>query len=56
MIIVMVGVLIFWAGWAAFSGARMTMRGASLRTRCGGGALTLVGVSGVLYGMRLLVS
>lgn len=56
MVIVMVGVLIFWAGWTAFSGARMTMRGRTFGIRFGGAALTLVGVSGLLFAMRLLAS
>lgn len=56
MVIATVGVLLFWAGWAAYAGARMALRGHSLKARCGGSALMLTGVVGVLFGMRLLVS
>ena len=56
MVIALVGVLIFWSGWAAFAGAGMTRNGRTPKARYGGSALMLGGVVGVLVGVRLLVS
>jgi len=56
MVIALIGMLIFWAGWAAYAGAGMTRNGRTLKARYGGSALLLAGVVGVLFGMRLLMS
>ena len=56
MIIVAIGVLLFWAAWAAWTGSSMTLRAATLRRRVGGAVLMLSGVVGLIYGVRLLAS
>lgn len=56
MVIVAVGTLLFWAGWASWAGASLTLKGATLRTRMGGTALMLSGVAGLVLGLRLLAS
>ena len=56
MVIVAVGVLLFWAAWAAWTGSSMTLNAATSRRRVGGAVLMLSGVVSLLYGMRLLAS
>lgn len=56
MTIVAVGMLIFWAGVAAWAGARVVFRPGSGLARFAGAALLIAGISGVLYGVRLLGS
>jgi len=56
MIVAFLGGLIFWAGWAAWTGARLTLNGVTLQSRVAGAVLMVGGVAGFLYGMRLLAS
>ena len=56
MTVVAIGMLIFWAGVAAWAGARLAFRTGSALTRFAGAALMVAGFSGVLYGVRLLGS
>jgi len=54
--VVAIGMLIFWAGVAAWAGARVAFRPGPALARFGGAALLVAGISGVLYGVRLLGS
>jgi len=56
MAIVAVGVLLFWAAWAVWTGSSLTLKAATRRARMGGIALMLAGVVGLLYGVRLLAT
>ena len=55
MVIATVGAIIFWTGWAAWSGARMTLHSPTNKGRYGGAVLMLGGIAGLLFGIRLLV-
>jgi len=56
VIIVFVGMLIFWAGFAAWCGSTMAQNAHRGSVCVLGAALTVAGVAGILYGMRLLVT
>ncbi len=56
MTVVAIGMLIFWAGVAAWAGAKVAFGAGSALTRFAGAALMVAGFSGVLYGLRLLGS
>jgi hypothetical protein len=56
MVTVAIGVLIFFSGSAAWAGAKLAFKPGSALTRFTGAALLVAGISGVLYGVRLLGS
>ena len=56
MVIGAVGVLLFWAGWASWTGSSLTLKAATMGTRLGGVALMLAGIVSLLYGVRLLAA
>ena len=56
MVIAAIGALLFWAGWAAWTGSSVTLKAATLRARMGGVVLMLSGIVSLIYGMRLLTS
>jgi len=56
MVLVAIAMLLFWAGWATWTGSSLTLKAATARARLGGGVLMLAGIVGLLYGVRLLAS
>ena len=56
MVTAAIGMLIVSAGVAAWAGARVAFRPGPAPARFAGAALLVAGISGMLYGLRLLGS
>ena len=56
MVIAALAVLLFWAGWLAWTGSSLALRGTTIWARVGGVALAVTGVIGLLYAARALAS
>ena len=54
MVVTFIGMLIFWAGFAAWYGSRSALKGDTMRARIIGAVTVIAGIAGVVYGMRLL--
>jgi hypothetical protein len=56
MAVTAIGAIVFWCAWAAWTGAHMIRRGATLRARWLGSVVMIAGLVGALYGLRIILS